>query len=227
MYAAPQLADLRVSVARDLRDPDNETFTPEQVLDFINEGIVELNRIRPIEARETYVGDDPLTSLPFNYVFMVEHCVQANVGDPLAWSTVSPSEEEHGYGRNGWTYFGNELHFSPQIAYNIARAIDAYTAAQVHLAVWGYQDRDLISGLDETEVAPFLDGRDEFAVRKYARLSGFRALSQDRALYQQWQQQANNSDISETQLNGMVNTYAGDWERVRKGLYTPRRPAVG
>lgn len=229
-YAAPTLADLRVAVARDLRDATNDTFTLDQVLDYINEGIVEINRIRPVEDREEYEGDDALTDLPFNYVFMVEFCSQANAGDPLNWSTINPSEEEVGYGRNGWTYFGHTLHLAPQIVYSIDRAVTALTAAQVHLAIWGYVDRDLLTAdTDDGEdvLAPFADGQEEFAVRKFARLAGFRALSLDRALFQQWQQQANNSDISETQLNAMVNTYETDWERLRKGLYTIRRPAVG
>jgi hypothetical protein len=57
-YSPPTRLVLRASIARDLRDPTYQTFLTAQVNDFINMGIAELNRLRPLEVVED-IGADP------------------------------------------------------------------------------------------------------------------------------------------------------------------------
>ena len=57
-YAPPTLADLWALVGRDLTDPSNKVFNTSQLTDYINGGIAELNRVRPLEATHTVTWDD-------------------------------------------------------------------------------------------------------------------------------------------------------------------------
>lgn len=227
-YDPPTLAELRAKVLRDLRDPNGDTFTTSQVDDFINMGIVELNRARPIETRTEYSGDTDFTtdSIPFNYVFRVDLCRQYNATDTKVWSTLHPSDTSHGYGAAGWEFFGGKLILGGQLVNGIENMVELYTADQVTLAVWGYGDRDLLVG-DTDEVADFESGQDELAVRAYAQYAGTTALNEDRALFQQWQTDSNNADVSSTQLQGMQGAAEQRWSRMRSRIFLLRHPATG
>ena len=222
----PTLAELREKVRRDLRDSEG-VFLDAQVTDFIQMGMVELNRTRPVEKRVEYAGDTDFASevLPFTYVFAVELSTRRDVADVHQWETIHPMNASHGYGRNGWEFWAGRLHLWSGHVSGIANNVDRYGADQVTIAVWGYGDRALPE-LD-ADIMDFTDSVDEMAVRKYAQFEGLRALDQDRALFAQWQTQANNSDISTTQLNQMVNAASGDWDRMRKRIFTIRRPLTG
>jgi hypothetical protein len=50
-------------------------------------------------------------------------------------------------------------------------------------------------------------------------------LLHDRTLYQQWQTQANNSDVSPTQLLQMASTFKQEWSDLRKRVVRLRRVA--
>src|SRR5262245_2532877 len=53
-YTPPTRAALRGEVAQDVRDPTLVTFTPAEIDDFVNEGIAELNEVRPIDSYEDF-----------------------------------------------------------------------------------------------------------------------------------------------------------------------------
>jgi hypothetical protein len=226
-YDPPTLTELEARVARDLRDPDLDTFTTAQLDDFINMGIAELNTIRPKESRVVYQGDKDWATdlLPFNYVWMVEIAVEANVGDTLMYSPIHAAAVDFGYERSGWEFYAGHIRLPGLYESGISNLVDRYTAAQVYIAVWGYADREFL--LTGTDVADFESGLDELIVRLYAKGEGLRALSNDFALYQQWQAAANNADISPTQLGNLMAAAQGDFQRMRKRHHVIRRPVTG
>jgi hypothetical protein len=221
-YEPPNLADLLASVARDLVDPEGKVWGVEQLTDYINGGIGELNRIAPLESVEYVVWDEetetlPLATLVLDSVFQVE--LRSPTGNnqrliPFATSGVSV--------RDGWDYHAHTLWLGPSWAARSAR----YARDEGwNLVLWGYRSRDPL--LDAADVAEFLTLTDEMFVRLYCKVEAYRALNMDRSLFQQWQQQANNSDISATQLNGMLGTAEGAFDRQQRRNLSPRRiPAV-
>lgn len=221
-YSPPDLETLFEYVSRDLVDPDHKVWNVEQLTDYINGGIAELNRVRPLESGETIVWDVdtdslPLATLVLEQVFAVELRSPNGLNQwqiPFAPSGVP--------GRDGWDYHGRTLWLGATWGSKAAY----YTRDHAYnLVVWGYRPRDPLYEL--ADVAEFLDLSDEYAVRMYARLEGYRALNMDRSLFQQWQQQANNADVSATQLNGMLGTAESSFDRQQKRLFSPRRiPAV-
>lgn len=225
VYVPPTLANLRVKVARDLRDPNLTTFVAAQLTDYINESISELNSIRPIEKTLLLDGDDARTALQFESVFMVETALRRNLSDPYGWAILSYDRPQAGYHRDGWTYFANTLHLAPVIERWLTAAIAKYTAAQTHIRIWGYGHRELVT-LD-ADVPQLLDAAEEKAVGMYARMRGYQALAGDRMLFSQWQAAANNADVSVTQMLGTLSTAEQEWERQRKRMSVMRRPTVG
>lgn len=225
VYAPPTLATLRTKVARDLRDPNLTTFVAAQLNDYINEGISELNHVRPPEKVLLLLGDAALTALPFEHVFMVEIAIRRNLADPYGWVILPYDTPQSGYYGVGWTYFANTLFLAPGVTRHISDAVARYTAAQTHLRIWGYGHRDLVT-VDATAPA-FIDAFDETAVGMYARMRGYQALAGDRMLFSQWQAAANNADVSVTQMLGSLSTAEQEWERQRKRLFVMRRPTVG
>lgn len=225
-YVAPDLAALRTAVLRDLRDANGEAFQTEQIDDFINSGIGELNDARPLEARVEYTNEDDLTTgLPFVYVWLLEAYIQLADDSPASWGPVAPESGVQQYGRNGWLYYAHGFQFSPQIQEGINQAATRYGDDHVHFAVWGYTNRDALAA--PTDVAGFEDLMQEQLVRRWARLEGYRALNTDFALFQQWTAQAQNAGISPTQLQNDVGIFESEFNRVRKRLFRIRRPQVG
>jgi hypothetical protein len=221
-YEPPTLEDLFAYVARDLVDPDHRVWNTDQLTDYINGGIAELNRVRPLESAETIAWDEetetlPLATLVLEQVFAVE--LRSPTGSNQWQIPFAPSGVP---GRDGWDYHGRTLWLGATWS---AKAAHYTRDNDYNLVVWGYRPRDPLLVL--TDVAEFLDLNDEMAVRMYARLEAYRALNMDRSLFQQWQQQANNADVSPTQLNGMLGTAESSFDRQQKRLFSPRRiPAV-
>lgn len=209
-YAAPSRVFLREGVARDVQDPTFETFTEQEINDLINEGIVELNRIRPKE----YVGNVVLTDGVFDYdlyalariigVFKVEVWRD----DAYYHSPLGATENS----ATGWDFFAGRL---------LIPSGWAFDATTDTLRIYGYADRDILT-LDE-EVLDAEDAEDEHLIRAYIKHTVFQRLVADRALYQQWQVQSNNTDVSPTQLLGMEQVYRSTWDRLRNRARRLRR----
>lgn len=217
-YAPPTLADLWALVGRDLTDPNNKVFNTSQLTDYINGGIAELNRVRPMEATHTVTWDDdndqlPLSNIPLDGVWQVE--LRAAFGGA---NSIIPNIKGGQPTRDGWDFYGGTLFLGSQW---FERAVHAARDNGWSVEVWGYAPRDPL--IAEDDLAEFTDLTDEMAVRLYARMEAYRSLNVDRSLFQQWQQQANNSDVSPTQLNGMLNTAESAFDRQQKRLFIPRR----
>ena len=232
-YVAPDLTALRERALRDLRD-DGTTFTEEYVDDFINEGLTELDRFRPREAVATVPAADiaqriDLATLddeviPLSYIWAVE--IEVDL-DGVVRSSLIPSNNQStaiGAFRNGWDYYGNTLDLGPVWGLSLIRDAEHYTT-DMTLRVLGYRDREAL--VDEADVADLDSLQEEMALRKFVGFRGFKALEQDRSLFQQWLTQANNSDVSPTQLMGMVGERGDEWRRLQHTMARVRRPAMG
>lgn len=210
-YTAPSLATLRTSVARDLRDEEMKTWSPQQIDDLINAGIGEINRIRPLESVLPVALVDGTSVYPvtFSTIFRVE--ARRSGGPTLVWSPIPESRGEVGV-QDGWDLFGGVLTMPSTLT---------LVAATDEVRVWGYEDRQPVYFDDD--FPSFIDHLDEDGVRAYARYIGAEMLLHDRLLFGQWQTQSNNSDVSPTQMLQTVGTFQSAWETTRNRLRRLRR----
>ena len=221
-YEPPTLEDLLASVARDLMDPEGLVWQVEQLIDYINGGIAELNRVRPLESAEAIVWDEETATLPLTPI-VLESVWQVELRSPTSINQwLIPFAQSGVTVRDGWDFYAQQLWLGPTWSARAAKYTrdDAWS-----VIVWGYRSRDPLLVIED--VAEFIDLTDEMAVRMYVRLEAYRALNVDRSMFQQWQQQSNNADISPTQLNGMLSTAEQTFDRQQRRLFIPRRiPAV-
>ena len=213
----PTTSELITALARDLRDPINKTFTIEDLLQYINDGIVEVNRIYPIQATDSgeLIQGQNSYDTRFSSVYRVEIW-----SDTSLVSTLPFNDGDSVYG--GWELMGQKLIIPPSV---VAQSVfDAYP--NLTISVTGYARRELgsISALnDPTE----LDSEAALAVRWFAQYRASLALMNDRSLFKQWQSESNNSDVSMPMLMNMVSTAAQMWERHKRDLIMYRRLPVG
>lgn len=223
-WSTPSLDTMRILVRRDIRDSVEAPFTfdDNQVMDYINEGIIELNRTKPIE----------ISHVIYDYPEGIELGIDQNLVDVWAVQIRHTGAYEAHYlppmsGENpseGWVYYGKSLRFGQKTIQFIGQHMPS---PDWEIAYWAYRNRAIFRGDPGTELCDFLDPEDEFAVRKFARWAGLRSLDSDRALFQQWQQQANNSDVSATQLTQMVTTAEQEWDHFRRKIMLVRRSPIG
>jgi hypothetical protein len=208
-YVAPNLLGLFTAVSRDLRDEANKTFTKPMVIDLINEGIAELNRIRPIEqVVELDPADWPYFSVNLDNVFLVEWQNE----EAYPFQTVPEGDRGDTGTQGGWDFFGGVLYMPG------AMTPPALTAG---VRAWGYGTREPL--LADADQAGFQDASDEQAVRAYARYTAAEMLLHERALFGQWQTQSNNTDVSPTQMLQITSTLQQEWGDLRKRLTRLRR----
>jgi hypothetical protein len=231
-YDPPTLDEFRAIVARTLRDESGTVFGPDALNDFVSEGLMSLSGYRPIEAIEV-VGYDPPTYGAIQYVApailsSVWQVTVTNEADPVAvnQALIVPyvGPDQSGV-QVGWDFYSGALHFGRWGA----NQMDAWTAqvnGPLSIVMWGYRDRNLPVAPDE--VLDIEDVVDQLCLLRECRALGFQLLANDRALYQQWLAATNNTDVSPTQLNGMLSSAIGDVERQRKRSAIFRRtPVVG
>jgi hypothetical protein len=216
-YSPPTLADLHTKLARDLRDTVEHTIFPtDQLTDYINDAIADINEAKPIETTLDITDPVNQTGLSLQYIWKVEAVRQDGYGQ----NVLPPNNDETNW-QNGWTYFNHTLTL-PQATQRTLET--GFTDDTLILRVHGYRPRDPL--IDDDDVAEF-DLQDEQAVRRFATARGFKALVGTRSLFQQWQTEANNTDVSPTQLEQMRNDAESEWARQRRRMFMIRRPAVG
>lgn len=219
-YDPPTLAELRQKVARDVRDEDLEAFNSDEVDDWINAAIAELNQIRPVEAVTQITDTADLADLDFSYIWKVEI---VNITERGGSDVIPPNNDETKYA-NGWVLFARELRLPQRYITWLDERLAAAGDGTVRLDLYGYTLREALTADDEVAEFTFAD---EHLVRQYCRYRAYEALAQDRALFQQWQTQANNSDVSPTQLTNMQQVAESQWQRARSQNLLIRRPTVG
>lgn len=229
-YSPPSRATFRQEIAQDIRDTALKTFTPAEVDDFVNAGIAALNECKPIEGTEDFplTVDDGSGNLviktgPYDLNVVDDpFYVEISIPNQGAWS-IPPDSGDLGVGaqtRNGWSVFAGKLWLSPYWATWISQVILPTYPDGNTVSAWGYRGRNPLTA--DADVAEF-DFSDEQFVRAYCRMRAFERLGQDRALFQQWQTQANNADVSATQLTGMAQTSESEFHRMQRYMYVIRR----
>lgn len=202
------LATLRTYVAQDLRDPTNATFSTGEVDDLINQGIDALAAFYPREIVQTIgtVATDVFTYAvtDFKNIFRID--VYKSDGD---YRATLP----HGYGdgpNSGWELHGGVLYIPPSwplVAGDTLRAFGygAYT--------------ELSASTQTTDV----DASGIWAIRVFAQSEAFQRLMNDRAKFQQWQSDANNTDVSLVQLATVMNQARSRWADEQRRLRKIRK----
>lgn len=210
-YTQPSRDELRQSIARDLRDPEYDTFTVEELDDLINLAVVEVGRIYPKEqVIEVALDEDGQSVYPTDAysLFRVEVLEdgKASVGVPNNSTTDHSSE-------SGWDLHGGRLYLPLWVSSRLK-------ADNHSIRMWGYWPRELF--IDDIDV---LDGdaETEFAVRMVATLNGYQRLQNDRLLFQQWLTNTGNTDVSPNQLAQTADMYQSQWREMRNRLRTLQR----
>jgi hypothetical protein len=204
-YAAPTYETLKASIAADLRDPDNKTFSEANIESYILFGMNEVNRLRPLQSVQTVTLTKTNDELNLQYTTTIEDVRRVDVWRDGKFYSRLPRED--GEPNSGWEVWGTTLTL-PTWASNMDTTTDS-------LKVYGYGARAIPDA--DADVLQF-DAEAETAVRLYARLRGYQALQNDRALFQQWMAQPQNNEISATQLDGIANSYQAEWERHRNRI---------
>jgi hypothetical protein len=206
------LADLRTSVASDLRDPDMRTFTQVHVGDLINAGMEEVSRVYPLEKIVTITPQDAV----YDYDLSDDNIIQVFRVEYLREDAfyAGLTESDHDGDMNGWEVFAGELHF-PRAWFDNSINVDTD-----EFRVWGYATRARLTADDQVAE---LDETGEWAVRAFSKFTAFSMLHHDRALYKQWQAQSQNTDVTVNQLGQMVALYTSEWDRQRSHLRRLRR----
>jgi hypothetical protein len=203
------LAQLRSSVANDIRDPGMATFTPAQIDSLINAGINEVARVYPKEILQ----DITPIALTYSYPTTALQAFRVEwYRSGAFWSSIPHNEDSDG-SQAGWEVWAGNLILPKSIVSAAVPATDLFR-------VWGYGGRAQLT-TDGQVLDADADG--EWGVRMYARWSAYQSMLADRALYKQFQGMTQNTDISETQLQQNVALYAQEWNRHRNHLRRLRR----
>jgi hypothetical protein len=232
----PTLGELTTSVFRDLADEGKQVFTTLQVEDFIRGGIVELNRVAPTDAVEDIDFVSGQVEYPTIMTLVYGASLRDKTGRTVAVLSMLEPGQPHVY---GYVHRIVGERGVIEVTPGLVDAVFADTtedANRPHIRLAGYARRPLpypysvLSDPDDTAsplvaVDPRIElgGDEEFAIREYAKAEGFTLLTHDRSLYQQWQGQTNNTDVSPVMMLNMASTARAEWNRRRGLIRTVRR----
>jgi hypothetical protein len=211
--------NLKTYVARDIRDASFLTFSDTEVGDMVNAAIAEVGRIAPRQFQEDItVVADTLTYTP-----QVATFASGNPGIELSrvevWDISTNPDKfvarlepaSAGYVNSsdaGWRMWNGVLYLPNSVE-------ESLTVGTHLLRIWGYCPyKPLSSDGTTTDLPTEL----EWAVREFAVKEAYERLSSDRALFQQWQSQPHNTDISAAALMNAVNVWTAKWDRRRRQL---------
>jgi hypothetical protein len=216
-------SDLKTSIASDLGDPDNETFTDTRVGDFAIAGMSEVGRILPRRFQEdiTPVADTLTYDLlatdfpdgePGIDVVLVEVWNTETTPARLQWVIPPRSRGPANHSQAGWFVWESTLY--------LPNYVEESVDPDIHLIrVWGYAPYVRPTAGGDTLS---LSWEQEMAVRAYARVEALSALNNNRDLFTQWQTRAGNSDITPAGLLNQLSMAQAEWSRQSKRLVTLR-----
>jgi hypothetical protein len=232
----PTLDALTTSVFRDLADEGKQVFTTLQVEDFIRGGIVELNRVAPVDAVENIDFVEGQTVYPTSMTLVYGASLRDKTGRTVAVIDPLAPGDPHIYGYvHRIVGDGGVIEVTPGMVEAVF-ADQTEDADRLFIRLAGYARRPLpyvttvLSDPDD-ETSPLvaiqpevtLGSDEEFAVREYAKAEGFTLLTHDRALFQQWIGQTNNTDVSPVMMMNMAGQARAEWNRRRGLIRTVRR----
>jgi len=231
-YSPPTLLQMREALSRTLRDPGGSVFGTDTLNDFVAEGLMSMSGYRPIEHGETVVFDpavpgdmqavEPASLSSVWQVVVRDDANPTAMNQALILPYTGPDQSAM---QVGWDFHSGRLYLGRWAA-NQMDAWAQHIGAPLSLVMYGYRDRHLPT--DDAEVLDLEDGTDQLCLTRECRALGFQLLNNDRALYQQWLAATNNTDVSPTQIQGMLGSALNDVERQRKRSAILRRtPTVG
>ena len=217
------LTQLKTDLARDLSDPDSNTFSDAVLGDLINAGLADIGRIAPQPYQEDItVTADTLTydlasayfAEPNRDVEVVRVEVWDETTTPMKFvARLTPAATQYANQSDaGWKVWNGTLYLT-----NSMEA--ALVVGQHLLRVWGYAPYPALT--DDTDTVD-LPSALEQALREYGQSRGYARLQNSRALFTQWQTASNNSDVSFGQLLSLKSEASQQWERRRRQLYEMR-----
>jgi predicted AlkP superfamily pyrophosphatase or phosphodiesterase len=125
--------------------------------------------------------------------------------------------------RNGWDFFHGRVRLG-RVNWNMLWGWSKAINGPLDFILFGYEDRQLPA--TDGDILDFWDTIDYVCTLRYCRMLSFQMLNNDRALYQQWLASTNNTDVSPTQLQGMLNQAQNEVDRQRKRNLLIRRTVV-
>ena len=211
-FPAPTLGDLADAVARDLRDPEYQSFDAETVQDMIRLAFVEVGRVYPKETVEYILAVED----QYQYALTVEDPFRVEVYDAERNAELLPYGGGEGEVDRGWEFFGGTLYLVEGTSFDA----DEDEEVGDYLRVWGYIPRQPPTSTDDV---CDIDGPAEQAIRSYCKLQAFESLVSDRSLFGQWASLPGNTDVSLGQTLQMVDIFRRQWEQRRRQLKLIRR----
>lgn len=204
------LADLQTSAARVLRDPGTATWSAAELTDMINEGIQEVSGVYPRDV--ALIQNITISAAVFSYALPagIDHIYRIDV---YATTTIAPPAgflyslpPNNGEGPNsGWETHAGAIFLPPQYL-----PVAGYT-----LSLFGYCAYvQLAAATDATD----MDTKARLAVMAWVQYDGFKRLLTDRANFQQWQLNSNNTDVTTATMNQMVLFAERAWQTKRNQL---------
>lgn len=198
------LSDLRTSLARDLRDTSNATWSTAELDDRINQGIDAVGSFYPREIVSTFatVSASVISYAATSYssIYRIEQY------DGTTFMGIVPHAAGEGPD-SGWELHAGIVWLPPTFQMPAGYTLRAYGyGAYVQLTA-STQTTDLdTSGIK--------------AVLLFAQGEALWALVADRAKFRQWQADSQNTDVTALALAQMYNTSRGRWaaevRRLRK-----------
>ena len=233
VYTPPTRAEMREVIYRALRDPAGSVFPPDTVNDFINEALMDLSNYRPREESRVVVwNEDTETISPEDVEGMSDiWAVQVRVGyaDTISASNSGGRSTFYippmAYGASnvtaGWEMWGPSFRLTN---FWVQRIKALRERTDVTLLMFGYADRLL--PVEDIDYLDLSNPTDQFCLTQHAKMLGFQTLNADRSLYQQWLSATNNTDVSPTQLQGMLGQAEASFQRIRGRNSVIRRVPV-
>lgn len=201
------LSDIRTTVARKVRDTTNATWNTNELNDAINQGIDAIGAFYPKDIVSTFAtvsaGVLSYPASSYSNIYRIEvYSGTTHMGD------LSPSLGDGA--DSGWELHGGVIYLPP--GYTVGAG---YT-----LRAFGYGP--YIQLASDTSVTD-LDTSGLFALYCYCRYELFSALTVDRAKYQQWQGDTNNTDTTTTAMVQLAAWAEAKWEREKQRLKKMRK----
>jgi hypothetical protein len=202
------LADLRTYVARDLRDVGNDTWDVSELDDLINRGIDALADVYP---KQIVTSIATVTTGTYTYsagTLMSVYRLDVYSSAGSYRETIERGSSDHPDA--GWELHGGTLYLPVGMTLTTGDTIRAFGYGRyVQLAA--------------SSATTDLDSSGIWAVRVFAEAEALAGLIANRAAFQQWQENSNNTDVTALGLAQLYGQARDRWEMERRRLRRLRK----
>lgn len=218
-------AELQAKVSRTIQDPDNNTFLVQTIKDVIASSWQEVSRIAPQRFQEdlTPVADqlsyqlradvftDPNDDIDVRNVELWDSTTTPI--SPVSWLTPKgPHPSGLAYSQAGWEVWGGKLYLPNTTVSVIDPAVHV-------LRVWGYSPWE--APVDDADVIAINSSLEE-ALVLHTQIGLLRRLTNNRALFKQWQTRSNNTDVSMASLLSDLQNARDEWKVLSRAITVAR-----